>query len=51
MREKEEVVSTIIGGDFNARTGEKGGSIETRERREEGTGGGDNRRKRSRMGK
>lgn len=51
MEEKKEVVSTIIGGDFNARTGEKKGSIETRERGEEGTGGGNNRRKRSKDGK
>lgn len=51
MGEKEEVVSTIIGGDFNARTEKKGGSIETRERGEEGTGEGNNKRKRSKDGK
>ncbi|XP_067217103.1 LINE-1 retrotransposable element ORF2 protein [Linepithema humile] len=45
--EKEVEVSTIIGGDFNARTGEEGGGIEIGKEGEEGGGKGEGRRRKS----
>lgn len=44
--EREEGIRTIIGGDFNARTGREGGSVEEgNDREEEGKGEEDRRTK------
>lgn len=36
MDEKEEGICTLVGSDFNARTGEKKGKIEMKDKRERG---------------